>query len=215
MRRLMLSFAALALVAGACGDDDDAAPTTSAEVTSPTSEGTSTSTTTSSSTTTSTSTTTTAGGDDGDGVQLERSCQSPDGFSISYPADWQAVSDCGQFGPAPLEEPAPATDERTGVVMAFVDAVPFEEVSQPTEGDTAREETTIAGHPAVRVEGEQSGIGLYPEGTSYVRWLVDLSEVRGDATLFVDAYDLGYDIEFDQAVEVLDDMVRTVEITDG
>lgn len=43
--------------------------------------------------------------------------------------------------------------------------------------------------------------------------MVDLSELRGDETLFLDAYDLGHDIDFDQAVEVLDDMAETVEVT--
>lgn len=213
MRRLMTSFAALALLvgAGACGEDDDTATPTSGEVTTITTESTSTTSRTSS---TSTSMpTTTSEADDADGVPLDQSCQSPDGFTISYPSEWAAVSECGQFGPAPLDAPTPNTDERTGVVSAFIDPVPFEQVAEPTEGDSAREETTIAGHPAVRVEGEQSGTGLYPEGTAYVRWMVDLSEIRGDATLFLDAYDLGYDVEFDQAVQVLDEMARSVEIS--
>lgn len=211
MRRLMPCLAALALLVGACGDDDGTTMPSSGEVPSTTTPDTTTSTATSSSTTTSTTTQ----ADDGD-VQLEQTCESPDGFTISYPGDWEAVSDCGQFGPAPLDAPTPNTDERTGVVSGFVDLVPFEQVSEPTEGDDERQETTVAGQPAVRVEGEQSGVGLYPEGTAYVRWLVDLSDVRGeDATLFVDAYDLGYDIEFDQAVQVLDEMVQTVELPEG
>ncbi|HSP03598.1 MAG TPA: hypothetical protein VLR27_08870 [Acidimicrobiales bacterium] len=212
MRLLILCFAALALLAGACGDDDDSATgttTTLGDVTSTTADATSTSTTTSTSVPSSTTT------EDEGTASLEQTCESPDGFTISYPGDWDAVSDCGQFGPAPLDEPAPATDERTGVVSAFVDPVPFEQVAEPAEGDDAREETTIDDLPAVRVEGEQEAEGLYPEGTSYVRWMVDLSEVRGDATLFLDAYDLGYDIDFGQAVQVLDDMVETVEVTDG
>ena len=214
MRLLMLCFAALALLTGACGDDDDTPPAASGEASTVTSETTSTTSTMTSTSSTTTAPTTTAG-DGGDQVQLEQTCESPDGFTVSYPGDWDAVNDCGQFGPAPLDEPAPATDERTGVVSAFVDPVPFEQVAEPAPGDDEREETTIAGFPAVRVEGEQEAEGLYPEGTSYVRWMIDLSEVRGDATLFLDAYDLGYDIDFDQAVRVLDDMVETVEVADG
>lgn len=128
------------------------------------------------------------------------------------------MNDCGQFGPAPLDEPAPATDARTGVISAFIDPVAFEQVTGPEEGDEVREETTIAGFPAVRVEGEraQDSEGLYPPGTSYVRWMVDLSEVRSNATLFLDAYDLDYapDLDFDEAVRVLDAMAETVELTD-
>ena len=214
MRRLMLSFAALALLAGACGDDDDTPPAASGEASTVTSETTSTTSSTTSTTSTTAPTTTTTGAGDG---ELAQTCESPDGFTVSLPEDWEAVSACGQFGPAPLDEPAPATDERTGVVSAFVDPVPFEQVAEPAPGDGAREETTIDGFPAIRVEGEQEAEGLYPEGTAYVRWMVDLSEVRGDATLFLDAYDLGYDIDFDfdEAVEVLDAMAETVEVTDG
>tara|TARA_R100000306_G_C4367679_1_gene138448 strand:- start:338 stop:973 length:636 start_codon:yes stop_codon:yes gene_type:complete len=211
MRRLMLSFAALALLAGACGDDDDTPPAASGEASTVTSETTSTTSSTTSTTSTTAPSTTTGVGDG----ELAQTCESPDGFTVSLPEDWEAVSDCGQFGPAPIDEPAPATDERTGVVSAFVDPVPFEQVAEPAPGDGAREETTIDGFPAIRVEGEQEAEGLYPEGTAYVRWMVDLSEVRGDATLFLDAYDLGYDIEFDEAVEALDAMAETVEVTDG
>jgi hypothetical protein len=200
MRRLMLCLSALALVAAGCGDDDDAAPTTTTtEAVTTTSEEV----TTSSTTLVEDETTTTAS------AELGASCDSPDGFTVSFPEEWEAVADCGQFGPAPLDEPAPNTDERTGVVMAFIDPVPFEEVSEPTEGDRDRREETVDGRPAVRVEGAQATIGLYPEGTEYARWLVD---VDGQRTLFLDAYDLAFDIDFDDAVEVLDQMVETVDI---
>ena len=61
----------------------------------------------------------------------------------------------------------------------------------------------------MRVEGAQGEIGLYPEGTGYVRWLVD---VDGERTLLLDAYDLELGVEFDDAVEVLDRMVETVDL---
>lgn len=211
MRRLTTCFAALALVLAACGDDDDTAATSSTteDTVATTSVETSTSSTTSSSSTTTASSTTVAE----DGVQLAESCDSPDGFTISHPDDWGAVSDCGQFGPEPIGEPAPATDERTGVVSAFIDPVPFEQVAEPTEGDRDRREATVDGRPAVRVEGQVAGESLYPQGTEYVRWLVDVTDGGAPATLFVDAYDLGHDIEFDQAVRVLDAMVESLRIS--
>ena len=43
-------------------------------------------------------TTTTLGEDT---ASLEQTCESADGFTISFPGDWAAVNDCGQFGPAP------------------------------------------------------------------------------------------------------------------
>lgn len=212
MRRLMPCLAALALVLAACGDDDTdsaADDTSTTASTTTTSAPSTTSTSVEETTSTTAATTTPTGGS----AELAVSCDSPDGFTIAYPEDWAAVSDCGQFGPEPLDEPAPATDERTGVVSAFIDPVPFEQVAEPAEGDRERREETVDGRTAVRVEGEQSGAGLYPEGTAYVRWIVDVSDGGGPATLFVDAYDLGYDIEFAQAVDVLDQMVQTLEIS--
>ena len=203
MRRLTTCLAALALVLAGCGDDDDTAQTDTTAATS-----TSTTTSTTVAETTSSTTTSTTEPSDGDGDDLAQSCTSPDGFTVSYPEDWEAVSDCGQFGPAPVEEPTPSTDERTGAVMAFVDAVPYDQVSEPAAGDQAREETTVDGRTAVRIETVVQE-GLYPEGTDGVRWLVDLG---GDRTLFLDAYDLGHVDDFGGAVEVLDQMARSVRI---
>lgn len=218
MRRLTTLFAALALVLAGCGDDDDTAATssTTADEAVTTTEATSTSTSeaSTSSTSSTTTSTSTATAPDDSTVELAASCDSPDGFTISYPQDWGAVSDCGQFGPEPIDEPAPATDERTGVVSAFIDAVPYEQVAEPTEGDRDRREATVDGRPAVRVEGQVAGPSLYPEGTEYVRWLVDVTDGGSPATLFVDAYDLGFDVEFDRAVRVLDAMVASVDIDD-
>lgn len=212
MRRLTTCFAALALVLAGCGDDDtasDEAPTTTVSTTTTSVPSTS-STTTASTSSTSTST---SAPSEGPAVELTESCESPDGFTIAHPGDWAAVSDCGQFGPEPVDEPEPATDERTGVVSAFIDPVPFEQVAEPTEGDRDRREETVDGREAVRVEGQVTGEGLYPEGTEYVRWLVDVTDGGAPATLFVDAYDLGYDIEFDRAVRVLDAMAGSLEIS--
>jgi hypothetical protein len=201
MRRLTTCFAALALAFAACGDDTDdtgdaATTTTTAEVT----------TTTGAETTTTTTTATTEPDDE---LELTQSCSSPDGFTISYPEDWDAVADCSQFGPAPLEEPAPNTDERTGVVLASVEPVAVDEVAEAPEQEQDREETTVGGRDAVRVESVLRG-GMYPDGTDSVRWLIDVGDGR---TLFLDAVDLdGFDVDFDEAVEVLDAMAESIEL---
>ncbi|MFP5320272.1 MAG: hypothetical protein ACLGIC_00335 [Acidimicrobiia bacterium] len=205
MRRLTTCFAALAFVLAGCGDDDD---TTTADTTATTVSTTTTSAPTTTSTsvapTTTEQTTTAPEG----GPELAQTCTSPDGFAVSYPDDWEAVSDCGQFGPAPLDEPTPNSDDRTGVVSAFIDPVPFDQVSEPTDGDQARREATVDGRPAVRIETVVQE-GLYPQGTEGVRWLVDLED---DRTLFLDAYDLGLVDDFDRAVEVLDAMAQSVDL---
>lgn len=205
MSRLILCFAALVFVSAACGDDDTSVPSSGeTSVSSSTTQATSTTTEP-----TSTSSTTAPA----DAVELTSSCQA-DGFTIGYPGDWEAVSQCGQFGPVPLEEPTPDSDDRTGVVSAFVDPVPFDQVVAPTGEERSRATTTIDGRRAVRIETVTSGEGLYPEGIDAVRWVVDLSAGPEDEprTLFVDAYDLFDDVDFDRATRVLDAMARSVDI---
>ena len=205
MRRFTVLFAALGLLVAACGDNDTeaerSASTTTAETT----------------TTSSGSSTSDPIPDDADRppLDLTQTCTSPEGFTISYPEGWDAVSDCGQFGPAPVAEPAPSTDERPGVITAFVDPVPFNEVAESADGERNRATTTVDGLQAVRVEAVESGESLYPEGTETVRWMVDLS-VGTDAarpeTLFVDAVDVQDDVDFADATLALDAMARSLDI---
>ena len=204
MRRFTALFAALGLLVAACGDDDASdrgASTTAAETT--TSSGSSTS---------------DPIPDDADRppLDLTQTCTSPDGFTISYPEGWEAVSDCGQFGPAPVAEPESGTDERPGVISAFVDPVPFAQVAESSDDERSRATTTVGGLQAVRVEAVESGEGLYPEGTRTVRWMVDLS-VGTDAarpeTLFVDAVDVQDDVDFADATLALDAMARSLDIS--
>ncbi len=208
MRTLLTVFGALALVLAACSSDDDAAnaTTTTSTATSSTSEPAISSTSTS---------TPPEGGSSA--PELASSCTSPDGFTVRYPDDWDAVADCGQFGPAPVEEPAPASDERAGVVGAYVDQVAFGDVSTPDERETARASTTVDGLQAVRVRATTSGQGLYPAGADVVRWMVDLSTGTDDGagTLFLDAIDVRDDVDFARAVVVLDAMARSLDVTAG
>ena len=204
MRRMTALLAALGLLLAACGDDDAA-------------EDRAASTTTEETTTSSAPSTSDPIPDDADRppLDLTQSCTSPEGFSISYPERWDAVADCGQFGPAPVSEPAPSTDERPGVVSAFVDPVPFSEVSAPSAEERDRAVTTVDGLQAVRVEAVASGEGLYPAGTETVRWLVDLSVGADDAepgTLFIDAVDVQDDVDFADAILVLDAMARSIDV---
>lgn len=200
MRRVPVLLAAVALVVAGCGDDDDAAP-----------DGTSTTTSTSTTSTSSTASTSSTTSTTGPGVALTQECVSPDAFRISYPESWSAVSDCGQFGPGRIKEPEPNTDERTGVVSAFVDRVPFENVTQPRPGEVERTEATVAGRRAVRTRVVEDGEGLYPEGTLVVSWMVDAPAEPG--TLFANAVSVFPGVDFDRAVQVLDAMVRTIDFT--
>ncbi len=190
-------FAALALLLAACGgggsgDDEAGATSTSAP----------------------TSSTDPTGSVPDDGGER---CRSSEGYEIAVPAGWAAVADCGQFGPAPLDEPTPGTDERAGVVTAYVDAVDFADVVEPSDEETARAVGVVDGRQAVRVVSEASGDGLHAAGTEVVRWSVDLAlgVDDGDGTLFVDAVDVHDDVDFAAAVARMDAMVRSLEITAG
>lgn len=134
--------------------------------------------------------------------------------AVSYPEGWEAVSDCGQFGPALVEEPEPATDEWTGAVSAYVDAVPYPRAASPSEGEIDRAVTAIAGLQAVRVRAEADGDGLRPDGTEIVRWLVDLGIGADDGagTLVLDAVDsTATGVRFARVVDVADAMARSLE----
>lgn len=203
MRRLLLPLLAVfALLAASCGDDDDTtAPTT----------------TESTSTTTDPSTTDPSTPTDDPTSGWER-CDNPDGFSVSYPADWHTndgsvATACGHFDPEEFEVPD-ATDERVAAISAFVDDVPFHEVAPPEDDVLRRSLTTVDGHQAVRTVGP--GGELYGGDTEVTRYAVDLSlgVDDGPGTLFLDTVDL-QTIAYDDAVRVLDDMVRTIELDVG
>lgn len=113
-----------------------------------------------------------------------------------------------------MTEPEQGTDERTGVVSAFVDQVRFSEVSQSIGGEQSRAVSTVDGFQAVRVESQSAGDGLYPAGTAAVTWMVDLSVGVDDepATLFLNAVDIVDDVDFDRAVTTMDRMIRSLEL---
>ncbi len=203
MTRLLTPLVAVfVLLAAACGgDDDDAAPTTTETVEE---------TTTTDATTT---TSTTAPDPTADWTR----CANPDGFRLSYPQDWSTndgsvVGECSQFDPEPFTVPE-ATDERVAAITAYVDPVPYAEVAAPGD-EVDRAVTTVDGHQAVRIE--EVGSELYGEDTATTRYLVDLP-ADGDAepsTLFLDTIELR-GMAYEQNVEVLDRMVRTIEIDIG
>lgn len=195
-RSVIALFGALALVIAACGDDDDSAADT---------------TTTSESPSTSTEVTTTTTPDPTDGWKR---CENPEGFSVSYPGDW-TVNDgsvterCSLFDPDDFDVPE-ATDARVAAVSAYVDAVPFNEVAAP-ETDEDHAVTVVDGHQAVRTEGPAGE--LYGADTQRTAYAVDLAlgVDDGPGTLFLDVVDLD-DVPYDDAVTVLDRMVKTIDL---
>jgi hypothetical protein len=106
------------------------------------------------------------------------------GYAIGYPADWHTATlegefECSFFDPEPFEiipesefpltalQAFPAGEERS-----FEQVV--EEYADPMfERELARRDTTVAGFPAVRLETEATGQGLFDEGTRTLAYIVD------------------------------------------
>lgn len=107
-------------------------------------------------------------------VPLTQECTSPDGFTISYPEGWVTDEECTLFDPESVEFEGMHVPESIGV-YANVDAVEFERTEpERFEEELGGRETTIDGRPALRLETEATGEGLYDAGHVSTSWRVDL-----------------------------------------
>ncbi|MBW3548439.1 MAG: hypothetical protein KY452_09940 [Actinobacteria bacterium] len=197
--------ATVSLVAAACGNGGDTGANDSTGTTSTT-----TTTTSGDETTTSTQ----AGG-----VVLAQSCtNAEDGYSIQFPEGWstnegEVVPTCRFFHPQPFEVPE-ATEVFGLAVTVKVDDVPFSRVAGEEgslgERVLSREETTVAGQQAVRVEAQSTGDVLLPEGVHTYRYHVEV----GNGTLTATTHDVG-ELDYEANKEVLDEMMETLELDAG
>ncbi len=151
----------------------------------------------------------------GDPAQTARCTNEAEGFSIEYPDDWHTnagdvAPTCSFFHPQAFE--LPEASEAIGIAIR-VDREPveFERIAGDAFGREVleREETTVAGRPAVRVEYESTGEALLDAGTRGVDYLVDLG---GGETLVASTVAVG-GLDFEENVRVLDEMVKTVRLT--
>lgn len=150
-------------------------------------------------------------------IALSQRCQSPDGYAVSFPEGWSTGTNrpagpCAWFAPEPFAVD-PGTDERPAPIAASVEPVPYTEVTAPgSASERDRAATVVDGRQAVRIERVATGDGLYPEGTPSTGYAVDLG--GGSGTLVLDAVGRsGTDHARD--VDVLDRMVRTLDVTAG
>jgi hypothetical protein len=144
-------------------------------------------------------------------------CDNADGFSVAYPPDWVttpqggAAQGCAWFGPAPFTV-VPNSDERPTPIAVKVERVPFDTVSAPGPGQSARVSTTVAARRAFRIEERATGDGLLPAGTAVVRYAVDVEGVVPDGgTLVLDLQGSpGVDVR--TLAPVLDRMAASVRL---
>ncbi len=197
---------AFSLVTGACGDGGgtDAGDSTGT-----------TSTSTASTTTTTTSADETTTTSQADGVVLAQSCTNrEDGYGIQFPQGWstnegEVVPPCRYFHPQAFEVPE-ATEVFDLAITVRVDDVPFTRVTSEEdslgERVLSREETTVAGHQAVRVEVQSTGDALLPEGVHSYRYHVDVD----GGTLTATTHDVG-DVGYEGNKDIVDQMMETLE----
>ena len=147
-------------------------------------------------------------------VQETVTCEHPDGYAVTYPADWQTYPDesdpdlgdlaCSIFGTAEMEV-EPATSLPWVPIRVWIwDGLPFEIATQPEfrsseapSRDLESQDTTIAGRPAVRVVSLSEAASdttpsdyYLPRGTETVSWIVDLSTDSTDRVLMAYAIPL-------------------------
>lgn len=141
-------------------------------------------------------------------------CTHPtDGYSVAYPAEWfvadgERIEPCSFFHPEPLDlEPATEADGVAIRLDVLPDAFPEARRKVQADGATQAQEDSISGRVAMRFVGETTGEGLLPAGLATTTWLVDL----GDRTLLLTTDEGGRD-DYAAAVEVLDEMARSVQV---
>lgn len=147
-------------------------------------------------------------------------CAAPErGYALEFPETW-FTNDAGIAEPCRFFHPEPFTvvprTEAPGLAISVrLNPVSFAEVTPPPEGSPAekvveRRTATIDGRPAVRVETLATGSAMLPEGTRAVSWFVDASDATLVATTS-EATDVG---RFEDNVEVLDTMMRSLQVTE-
>lgn len=147
-------------------------------------------------------------------VPAERQCTNPAaGYTLAYPREWhtntgEVLPVCSLFHPDDFE--VPERTETTGVAISVSrEPVAFEFVTgeQPGRRELLEEETTVAEHPAVRLEYVATGEALLPEGTPVYEYLVDLD----GETLIATLRGLG-SLDFEASKDVLDGMMESLTI---
>jgi hypothetical protein len=141
-----------------------------------------------------------------------RECVAPT-FQVEYPAGWSVnaadeAAECRWFHPHPFELPE-ATDAIALAVHLRYEPGRIDALAEAPNGEVIdRAEHTVNGRRAVRIHARASAAGLLPAGTQTLRWYLD----TGPRTL-VAATSSAAAAPFEQTVEMLDRLVRSIRVT--
>jgi hypothetical protein len=147
---------------------------------------------------------------------MERTTECVDrveGYAVRYPAGWHAntgeiLGPCSLFDPEPIAIPPASEIPLDIAIMIGFEPVPFATLTGEVLGrrDLSREETTVDGRRAMRVEGETTGEGLHDRGIRSYQYLVDL----GDTTMVASTYEAG-SLPIQRKRRILDAMMATFD----
>jgi hypothetical protein len=159
---------------------------------------------------TSASSTSTAAGE----PEPDDTCLAPT-FTVERPEGWQ-VNDPAEAAPCRYfdDEDFSVPENSEAVAIAIhlgYDDVPFERASQrsaESQEEIDRRTAEVDGLEAVRIHARSTGLGLLDAGTELVTWVVDAGEQRSFSATTIEVAG-----DFEANVEVLDEMVETIDFT--
>jgi hypothetical protein len=147
---------------------------------------------------------------------MERTTECVDraeGYAVRYPAGWHAytgeiLGPCSLFDPEPIDVPPASEFPLDIAIMIGFEPVPFATLAGDVPGrrELSREEATVDGRRAVRIEGETTGEGLHDRGIRSYEYLVDL----GDTTMVASTYGVG-SLPLERKRRILDAMMATFD----
>jgi hypothetical protein len=146
-------------------------------------------------------------------------CANPDlGFAVGYPAGWATAQTsrsgaCLFFDPEPFTVPENTDFAGVGVEVLYAQQTYSDTVHGYTDPRFAevleREAATIAGRPAMRLDTEATGAGLYDRGTRLYAYVVD----RGGRAFVVQTASLP-GRAFERRKDAVDGAVRLLRFTE-
>lgn len=160
-----------------------------------------------------------SGSDNADQIQWT-ACEHPEGIDVQYPQDWSVneesptLPSCSAFNPQPLDMADPQ-DLIDSAVLLSVDSIDFATAIErgALAGNVLdRNETSVDGHEAVRVESESADDPLLEEGIRSTRWLIAFGP---DETVSLVSNEAVDSEDYESNREILDEMAVRLQLLDN